>query len=131
VATVRKIYGKNVENYSKCCCVVTQSMKEIMVKKTTTSQEEFFFVTTALEFWKIDKLVGRLGDQCLVVSSKTIHRQAIYATKVRTTTKIHLSLLTNLVLQNCSKFLLKNQSNKQNPSPILFSSKKQSYPILS
>jgi hypothetical protein len=25
VATVRKIYGKNVENDSKCCCELTQS----------------------------------------------------------------------------------------------------------
>jgi hypothetical protein len=55
--------------------MVTESMKEIMVTKIATAQE-FFFVTVALEFWKIDRLVAGLGDGCLVVASKTIHRQA-------------------------------------------------------
>jgi hypothetical protein len=100
-------------------------MKEIMVTKTAGAQEEFFFVTTTLEFWKIDRLVAGLGDGCLVVAPRTIHKgKQIYATKVRTTTKLRLSLLTYLVLQNCSKLSLKNQLNKQNPSPIFFSSKK-------
>jgi hypothetical protein len=44
--------------------------------KTAAAQEEFFFVTATLEFWKIDRLVARLGDGCLVVAPKTIHGQA-------------------------------------------------------
>jgi len=28
VAIVRKIYGKNVKNYSKCCCVVVVPIKD-------------------------------------------------------------------------------------------------------
>jgi hypothetical protein len=68
--------------------MVIQSMKEmmtawelvIMVTKTSVAQE-VFFITAALEFWKFDRLV---------------------ATK--------LSFLSILVLRNCSKFSLKNQS---------------------
>lgn len=45
----------------------------------------------------------------------------IYTKKVCTTTKLSLSLLTILVLQNCSKFSLKNQSiNWQTKSIINF-----------
>ncbi len=46
----------------------------IMVTKTSVVQE-FFFISAALEFWKIDKLVARQGDGCLVVAPKTIQRQ--------------------------------------------------------
>jgi hypothetical protein len=45
----------------------------------------------------------------------------IYTEKVCTTTKLSSSLLTILVLQNCSKFSLKNQSiNWQTKSIINF-----------
>jgi hypothetical protein len=44
-----------------------------MVTKTSVAQE-FFFITTALEFWKIDRLVARQGDGCLVVAPKTIQK---------------------------------------------------------
>jgi hypothetical protein len=46
-----------------------------MVTKTSVA-EEFFFITAALEFWKIDRLVTKEGDGCLVVALKTIQRQA-------------------------------------------------------
>ncbi len=61
--------------------MVIQSIKEmmttwklvIMVAKTSVAQE-FFFITTALEFWKFDKLVVKQGDGCLVAALKTIQR---------------------------------------------------------
>jgi len=46
-----------------------------MVTKTSVA-EEFFFITAALEFWKIDRLVAKKGDGCLVVAPKTIQRQS-------------------------------------------------------
>jgi hypothetical protein len=44
-----------------------------MVTKTLVAQE-FFFITAAFEFSKINRLVARQGDGCLVVASKTIQK---------------------------------------------------------
>jgi hypothetical protein len=44
-----------------------------MVTKTLVAQE-FFFITATHEFWKIDRLVTRQGDGCLVVAPKTIQK---------------------------------------------------------
>jgi len=97
--------------------MVTQSMKEmtmtwelvIMVTKTSVA-EEFFFITAALEFWKIDRLVARKGDGCLVVAPKTIQRQANLHRKGMYNNKTKFKSSHILVLRNCSKFSLKNQS---------------------
>jgi hypothetical protein len=44
-----------------------------MVTKTLIAQE-FFFITAAHEFKKIDELVARQGDGCLVLALKTIQK---------------------------------------------------------
>jgi hypothetical protein len=76
----------------------------------TSVVQEFFFITTALEFWKINRLVPRQGDGCLVAAPKTIQMQENLHRKGMYNNKLNLSLLTMLVLLNCSKFSLKNQS---------------------
>jgi hypothetical protein len=111
--------------------MVTQLMKEIMVTKTAIAQEEFFFVTAALEFWKINRLAVGLGDGCLVVAPKTIHRQANLCNKGTYRNKTMPKSSHKFSSPKLQQILVQKPIKQTKSFTNFLFLKKKSYPILS